>query len=127
MNLDFSFAKADAALAPPSGGPNPYWVEWRVWMANHYEVPVALVVCYLLMVWLGQLKMDKRPKAFDLARVTVAWNLALSLFSAIGFYHVARAFLASSLQYGVLNPGGVLCRYRGRDSNSIPQTCCKML
>jgi hypothetical protein len=61
------------------------------------------------MVWLGQVVMLKRVP-FNLSRVTVAWNFSLSLFSAVGFYHVARAFLASSLQHGALNPGGVLCR-----------------
>ena len=110
MQAFFSFAKADLALAPPSGGPNPYWIEWRLWMSDHYEVPAALVFAYLLIVWGGQAVMAKCKTPFSLPRVTVAWNLSLSLFSAVGFYHVARAFLASSLQYGALNPGGVLCR-----------------
>lgn len=108
MRLPFSFANADLSLSQPSG-PNPYWIEWRVWMADHYEVPIALVVAYLAVVWLGRAIMDKR-EAFQLPRATVAWNLSLSLFSAVGLYHVAKAFLASGMEHGVLNPGGVLCR-----------------
>ncbi len=108
MRLPFSFANADPSLSQPSG-PNPYWIEWRVWMADHYEVPIALVIAYLAVVWLGKAIMDKR-EAYHLPRATVAWNLSLSLFSAVGLCHVAKAFVASGMEHGVLNPGGVLCR-----------------
>jgi hypothetical protein len=110
MRLPFSFADADLSLAPPLGGPNPYWIEWRVWMSEHYEIPIALIIAYLAMVWQGQLLMSRVDRGFNLSLLTVAWNWALSLFSAVGFYHVARAFVASSMAHGVLNPGGVLCR-----------------
>jgi hypothetical protein len=112
MQLPFQFANADRRLSSPSGQPNPYWIEWSVWMADHYEVPFALILGYLVMVWKGQAIMaDPNKKAFNLKYVTVVWNLVLSLFSAVGFYHVARAFFASGMQHGFLNPGGVLCRY----------------
>jgi hypothetical protein len=110
MQLPYQFLNADRNLSSPSGGANPYWIEWRVWMADHYEVPIALIVGYLLMVWIGQKIMADRKQGFNLSSVTVAWNLALSLFSAAGFYHVARAFVASGMQHGFLNQGGVLCR-----------------
>jgi elongation of very long chain fatty acids protein 6 len=79
-------------------------------MADHYEVPIALIIGYLLMVWIGQNIMADRKQGYNLSSVTVAWNMALSLFSAAGFYHVARAFVASGMQHGFLNQGGVLCR-----------------
>jgi hypothetical protein len=104
MRLPFSFAQADPALSPPLGGPNPYWIEWRVWMADHYEIPITLICGYLVVVWLGQKAMSKSKKTLNLTRVTVAWNCALSVFSAIGFYHVARAFVASSVEYVTLFP-----------------------
>jgi hypothetical protein len=110
MRLPFSFAHADLSLAPPLGGTNPYWIEWRVWMSEHYEIPLVLICAYLAMVWLGQKHMSRMARGFNLSLLTVAWNWALSLFSAVGFYHVARAFVASSMAHGVLNPGGVLCR-----------------
>jgi hypothetical protein len=87
----------------------PYWVQWRWWMADHYEIPTALVCCYIALVWQVQEKMKLRP-AFNLSRFTVAWNWGLSLFSAVGFAHVVTAFVASGAEHGFAGPDSVLCR-----------------
>jgi elongation of very long chain fatty acids protein 6 len=78
-------------------------------MAEHYEVPTVLMCCYIALVWQVQEKMKLRP-AFNLSRVTVAWNWGLSIFSAVGFAHVSRAFVTSGSEHGFAGEGSVLCR-----------------
>jgi hypothetical protein len=56
--VSFLIANANPALNPPSGAGMPYWVQWCWWVADHYEIPTALVCCYIALVWQVQEKMS---------------------------------------------------------------------
>lgn len=66
------------------------WLErfhdWRRadrWMADHYEVPAALCVGYLVVIFVLQRAMRER-KPFDLSGPLFYWNLVLAAFSILG-------------------------------------------
>ncbi len=66
------------------------WLErfhdWRRadrWMADHYEVPAALCVGYLVVIFVLQRAMRAR-KPFDLSGPLFWWNFLLAAFSILG-------------------------------------------
>jgi hypothetical protein len=66
------------------------WLErfhdWRRadrWMADHYEVPAAFCVGYLVVIFVLQRAMRDR-KPFDLSGPLFWWNLVLAAFSIFG-------------------------------------------
>jgi hypothetical protein len=66
------------------------WLErfhdWRRadrWMADHYEVPAALCLGYLVVIFVLQRAMRER-KPFDLSGPLFWWNFLLAAFSILG-------------------------------------------
>jgi elongation of very long chain fatty acids protein 6 len=64
----------------------PPYHDWRsahLWMGNHYEVPVALCLAYVVVIFGGKrLMRDRKP--FDLQQPLFVWNVLLAAFSAVG-------------------------------------------
>ena len=51
--------------------------------ANHWEIPIALVVVYMAFCFFGQ-KVLRNYNAFDLRLPLAGWNAFLCLFSFLG-------------------------------------------
>jgi len=65
------------------------WEVAHLWMAQHWEVPIAFCVAYVIAVfgiqWL--MKGDK-TKGFELRWPLIIWNWFLAIFSMMGAYNV---------------------------------------
>lgn len=65
----------------------------RDWMVERPWLPVIIVLLYLLLIIAGKSYFKTRP-AWNWRSAMAAWNLSLSVFSAIGFLRTApRLFL----------------------------------
>ena len=63
-----------------------WWLRDTIpWMNVHYEVPLLLALVYYCLVFGIQRFMRDRPPATFLDRFLPLWNLALALFSIVGF------------------------------------------
>lgn len=57
-------------------------------MSTYWYIAIVISAVYLLVVWAGRRWMRDRPK-YELQRSLTMWNVALALFSFIGFSRLA--------------------------------------
>jgi len=109
MKLPYAF------LQPPAFGTlspsmhEPWWVEIRFWMAEHYEIPILCVLVYALFLYFGPQYMQTR-EPFALNQMTAIWNALLSLFSICGSCFVLGSLYESYMKHGIAGPAGTLCK-----------------
>ena len=116
MKLNLAFLQPQALGALPPTMHEPWWIEIRFWMAEHYEIPIFCVVMYAVLLFLGQQYMQAR-EPFALNQVTAIWNALLSLFSICGSCFVVSSLVENCFKHGLVGPAGALCNVDTHLSN----------
>ncbi|KAI6237637.1 Elongation of very long chain fatty acids protein [Aphelenchoides besseyi] len=71
------------------------------WFRNNISLLFQALFLYLTFVAVARHYLRER-KGFELRRPLAVWNFALAIFSAIGFYKMLPAFVASYLRHGIV-------------------------
>ena len=74
--------------------------EKKVWMSEYFYLALAYALAYVVLIFSGRKYMEKRDK-FELRRCLIAWNIVLSLFSALGAIRVWPEFLYEISEFGL--------------------------
>jgi hypothetical protein len=91
----------------------PYWVQWCWWMADHYEIPTALVCCYIAQChWCGRCRRRCHEAQTGLQPVPHYSRVELRAqpVQCCGLGARVTAFVASGAEHGFAGPDSVLCR-----------------
>jgi len=79
---------------------NPHWRTACYYMQEHFEIPVACCVLYIVVIFGGR-RLMKNREAFDLSTLLGFWNVGLALFSITGSIYVIPPILHNLLQNGM--------------------------
>jgi len=70
-------------------------------LQGHWEIPITFCAAYLAMVYAARNTIPKHRYLAVVDKCFAAWNLALSLFSCWGFWHMVRPMLRTTASKGL--------------------------